>query len=104
MPEWQIAFSIDNKFMYVTDSVNGVHALSFDASTGAVSELGASPYANAQGSAHGVVVDPSNSFVYSDDHCMNISGWTRSQSSGALSNLVTTTTSGGDVCTVAVTY
>ncbi len=102
--EWQIAFSLDNKFIYVADASNGVHALSFDESTGAASELSASPYANAGNSAHGVVVDPSNQYVYSDSHCTNIAGWVRDTSTGALSGRMDTTTTTGGVCAVTVTY
>jgi 6-phosphogluconolactonase (cycloisomerase 2 family) len=64
-----IAFSVDARFMYVNSWDCGVHALSFDLSTGAAVELSTSPYtkdsSNGDISADGsVVVDPSNNFVY----------------------------------------
>jgi len=102
--EWQIVFSVDNKFMYVSDTGKGVHALTFDASTGAAAELSASPYQTAGGGTHGVAVDPSNKFVYSDDHYVNIAGWARDSTTGALSGRMDTTSSGGVVVGVAVTY
>lgn len=99
---YQIAFSVDQKFIYVADDTNGLHAISF--SDGAVSELAGSPYSltygtTTQTSFYGVQVDPSNQFVYAAGDDDGVFSWKRDTSTGLLTSIGQTSTQGEDALT-----
>jgi hypothetical protein len=86
----QIAFSVDQKFLYVADNENGLHALSF--SNGVVSELTGSPYTPTYNGSpysvfYSVQVDPSNQFVYAAGTTDGVFSWTRDTSTGTLTSI-----------------
>ena len=100
----QMVFSGDNKFMYASDESVGVHAFSFNATTGAIAELSGSPYATSSLDSDSVAMDPTGKFVYADDSCSNVYSWVRDTNAGTLSGGTPTTTAGGNVCQLTVTW
>jgi len=80
----QIAFSMDNKSVYVSDEAMGMFAFSYDEKTGTPAAVTGAPYATINNSLGAVAVDPSNKFVYSNDKSANPVGWKRDANTGAL--------------------
>jgi 6-phosphogluconolactonase (cycloisomerase 2 family) len=106
-----VSFSIDNKYIYTSGDGSGVHVFGFKASTGAVSELSSSPYIPVDSNGYnlpaygGIVVDPSNKFVYcADADVADVFGFSRDSSTGALTVLGETNTTNDSVYGVAVTW
>ena len=106
-----VSFSIDNKYIYTSGDGSGVHVFSFNASNGAVSELSGSPYIPTDNNGYnlpaygGIVVDPSNKFVYcADADVADVFGFKRSNSNGALTVVGETSTANNSVYGVAVTW
>lgn len=85
-----IAFSPDGKFLYTTDDDDEVHAIAQN-TDGSISELGASPYTDGQSEGQ-INVDRSGKFVYAGGY--EITGYTRTATSGALT-IITSTSTGG---------
>jgi 6-phosphogluconolactonase (cycloisomerase 2 family) len=96
-----IAHSPDGKFFYTTDDDNVVHAFSEDITTGAITELSASPY---PGGAGQVVVDLTGHFVYFGDQegTGQVIGYTRDMTTGALTLIGNTSTANGNAHAVAI--
>lgn len=105
----QIAFSMDNKSVFVTDESVGLFAFTYDESTGTPAALTGSPYPTINSDLGAVAVDPSNKFVYANDDWTNPVGWARDATTGALTVIGSATeplaTSAlGDICGLTVTY
>jgi 6-phosphogluconolactonase len=99
-----ISFSPDGKFFYTTDDIAGtaVHAFSVNSTTGAITELAASPYT--PGGAGQVIVDLTGHFVYLADPegTGEVLGFTRDQTTGALTPIGPTTTANGSALGVNI--
>ena len=96
-----IAHSPDGKFFYTTDDDGVVHALSVNTTTGALTELSASPYTGGPGQ---VVADVTGMFVYLGDqgNTGNVIGFTRDMTTGALTLIGNTTTANGKARAVGI--
>lgn len=94
--------SPDGKFLYTTDDDEVVHALSVDATTGALTELGTSPYT--PGGEGQIVVDVTGTFVFMGDqeNTGQIIGYTRDMTTGDLTLIGGTTTGGGTARAIAI--
>jgi 6-phosphogluconolactonase (cycloisomerase 2 family) len=97
-----IAHSPDGKFFYTTDDDESVHAFSVDTTTGAITELSASPY-NPGGEGQ-IVVDLTGKFVYMGDQedTGQVIGYTRDLTTGALTLTGGTTTANGVARAIAI--
>jgi len=80
-----IAHSPDGKSFYTSDEAEYIHAFSVNTSSGAISELLASPYT---GGAGQVAVDLTGNFVYVGDNELTgkVIGYSRDQNTGALTS------------------
>ncbi len=94
--------SPDGKFLYTTDDEEEVHAIGVDITTGALTELGASPYS--PGGEGQIVVDVTGTFVFMGDqeNTGQIIGYTRDMTTGALTLIGGTTTAGGTARAIAI--
>lgn len=97
-----ISHSPDGKFFYTTDDEEEVHAFSVDTTTGAIAELGASPYV--PGGEGQIVVDLTGAFVYMGDqeNTGQVVGYTRDMTTGALTLIGGTTTANGTARAIAI--
>jgi 6-phosphogluconolactonase (cycloisomerase 2 family) len=97
-----IAHSPDGKFFYTTDDDESVRAFSVDTTTGAITELSASPY-NPGGEGQ-IVVDLTGKFVYMGDQedTGQVIGYTRDLTTGALTLTGGTTTANGVARAIAI--
>jgi 6-phosphogluconolactonase (cycloisomerase 2 family) len=92
-----IAHSPDGKFFYTTDDEDVVHAFSVNTTTGAITELLASPYPGAAGQ---IVVDVTGQFVYFGGG--TIFGFTRDTTTGALTLVGNTVTANDAALAVGI--
>ena len=92
-----IAHSADGKSFYTTDDDDVVHAFSVNTTTGAITELLASPYPGGTGE---IVVDITGQFVYFG--AGTIFGYTRDATTGALTLVGNTTTANGAALAVGI--
>jgi 6-phosphogluconolactonase len=95
------AHSPDGNFFYTTDDATVVHAFSVDTTTGAITELSASPYAGGSGQ---VVADITGHFVYLADEegTGQVIGFTRDMTTGALTVIGNTTTANGQAQAIGI--
>lgn len=97
-----IAHSPDGKFFYTTDDDYETHAFSVDTTTGAITELSASPYTI--GGEGQVVIDLTGKFVYTGDmeSTGNVIGFTRDSTTGALTLIGNTVTANNKAIAIGV--
>jgi hypothetical protein len=97
-----ISHSPDGKFFYTTDDDEVVHALAVNSTTGAITELSASPYS--PGGEGQIVVDLAGHLVYMGDqeNTGQVIGYTREMTTGALTLIGNTSTANGKARAVAI--
>jgi Lactonase, 7-bladed beta-propeller len=96
-----IAHSPDGKFFYTTDDDDVAHAFSVNTSSGAISELSASPYPGGPGQ---IVVDLTGKFVYlgDNDNTGQVVGYSRDATTGTLTSIGNTDTANGEAHAIGI--
>jgi 6-phosphogluconolactonase (cycloisomerase 2 family) len=96
-----LAHSPDGKFLYATSLADHAGAFSVDTTSGAVTELAASPYTGGIGQ---IIVDVTGQFVYLGDPIGSgqVIGYTRDLTTGALTPIGNTATAGNRAIAVGI--
>lgn len=102
-----VAFSPDGKFVYASSCGSDMTASAFDDTAGTVTgDVAGAPFSSP--SAGTVVVDRSNSLVFTSDECGAVVSFKRDTTTGVLApatgNITHTAGNTDNVCSVAVTY
>lgn len=102
-----VAFSPDGKFVYASSCGSDVTASAFDDTAGTVTgDVTGAPFSSP--SAGTVVVDRSNSLLFTSDECGAVVSFKRDTTTGVLApatgNITHTAGNTDNVCSVAVTY